>query len=39
MVDAKTLKLSDVGVEFIATKAGGNHLRSKLNPERQLIRY
>lgn len=39
MVDQKSLKLSDVGLEFITTKAASSHIRTRLNPERQLIRY
>ena len=34
----KSLKLSDVDLEFISTKAG-NQFRTKCNPDRQLIRY
>lgn len=38
MVDYKTLKLSDVDLEFITTKASSG-IRSRTNPERQLIRF
>lgn len=39
LVDHKTIKLSDVDLEFIATKAAGAHFKTKTNPDRQLIRY
>lgn len=39
MVDQKSLKLSDVGLDFITIKATGSHLRTRQNPERQLIRF
>jgi hypothetical protein len=39
MVDQRSLKLSDVGLEFITTKAASMNMRTRLNPERQLIRY
>lgn len=38
LLDSKNVKLSDVDLEFISTKAG-NKLRSKNNPDRQIIRY
>ena len=38
MVDSRTLKMSDVGLEFISTKSGNTH-KTKNNPDRQLIRY
>jgi hypothetical protein len=38
LVDQKTLKLSDVDLEFVATKAGSKNGGPR-NPERQLIRY
>jgi len=37
MVDGKTLKLADLDLEFIATKA--QTATSKLNPERALVRH
>lgn len=37
MVDGKTLKLSDLDLEFIATKA--QNIQSKQNPERALVRH
>ena len=37
MVDEKTLKIADLDLEFIATKASG--LQHKRNPERALIRH
>lgn len=37
IVDGKELKLSDVDLEFIATKAGNK--KKLLNPERWLVRY
>ena len=40
LVDYKTLKLSDVDLEFITTKASGQQqFRERTNPERQLIRF
>ncbi|CDW87404.1 UNKNOWN [Stylonychia lemnae] len=38
MLDSKLLKLSDVDLEFISTKAG-NQFRGRMNPDRQLIRF
>ncbi|CAI2387670.1 unnamed protein product [Moneuplotes crassus] len=37
IVDGKDLKLSDIDLEFIATKAGNK--KKLLNPERWLVRY
>ena len=37
MVDGKTLKLSDLDLEFIATKA--QNIQNKQNPERALVRH
>ena len=37
MVDGKTLKLSDLDLEFIATKA--QNIQGKQNPERALVRH
>jgi hypothetical protein len=34
LVDYKTLKLSDVDLIFITTKASGMQFKTKLNPER-----
>jgi hypothetical protein len=39
LVDYITLKQSDVDLEFIATKASANQLKSETNPDRQLIRF
>jgi hypothetical protein len=39
MVDGKLLKLADIGLEFITTKASSNHIKGKTNPDRQLIRF
>jgi len=39
LVDYKTLKLSDVDLIFITTKASGMQFKTKLNPERQIIRF
>jgi NLR family CARD domain-containing protein 3 len=39
MVDHKSIKISDIDLEFIATKAAGQHFKTKTNPDRQLIRY
>ena len=36
MIDQKTLKLSDLDLEFVSAKAGK---KTGNNPERQLIRY
>lgn len=38
LVDNKTLKMSDVLLEFISTKAN-TQFKTKMNPERQLIRF
>eukprot|EP00347_Sterkiella_histriomuscorum_P005610 403355936 len=38
MIDQKTLKLSDLDLEFVATKSGPKKSNPR-NPERQLIRY
>lgn len=38
MIDGKTLKLSDVDLEFVTCKANPP-IRNRLNPDRQLIRY
>ena len=38
LVDQKTLKLSDLDLEFVATKSGPKKSNPR-NPERQLIRY
>ena len=37
IVDGKDLKLSDIDLEFISTKAGNKNIT--LNPERWLVRY
>ena len=40
MIDYKTLKLSDVDLEFITTKASSSQIKGgRTNPERQLIRF
>lgn len=40
LVDYKTLKLSDVDLEFITTKASGlQQFKTRTNPERQIIRF
>ena len=39
IVDAATLKLSDIDLEFIATKAASKKKSARLNPERWLVRY
>ena len=39
LIDGKLLKVTDVGLEFITTKASGSHIKAKTNPDRQLIRY
>jgi hypothetical protein len=39
MIDYKTLKLSDVDLEFITTKASGSQFKVKTNPDRQIIRF
>ena len=38
LVDYKTLKLSDIDLDFIATKAGGKS-KYQFLPERQLVRF
>lgn len=38
LIDYKTLKLSDIDLEFISTKAGGKSKYQYL-PERQLVRF
>ena len=37
-MDYKTLKLSDIDLEFISTKAGGKG-KHEFVPERQLVRF
>jgi hypothetical protein len=39
LLDNKHVKIADLDLEFIATKAGGASMKSKMNHERQLIRY
>jgi len=39
LIDNKTLRLADLDLEFIATKAGASKVKTNMNPERQLIRY
>ena len=40
LVDANSLKLADIDVEFIATNVGGHKGKLKhMNPERHLCRY
>lgn len=38
LIDSKTLKISDLDLEFVATKSGPKKSNPR-NPERQLIRY
>jgi len=38
LLDSKNVKLSDVDLEFISTKAG-NQFKTRQNPDRQLIRF
>ncbi len=38
LIDSKHVKLSDVDLEFISTKAGTAH-KTKNNPDRQIIRF
>jgi hypothetical protein len=38
-IDNKMLKLSDLDLEFVATKAGGTKKPGNRNPERALIRH
>ena len=38
LVDYKSLKLSDIDLEFVSTKAGGGHKYENF-PERQLVRF
>ncbi len=39
VVDYRTLKLSDVDLIFVSTLASGSTYKTRMNPDRQLIRF
>jgi NLR family CARD domain-containing protein 3 len=39
VIDYRTLKLSDVDLIFVSTLASGATYKSRMNPDRQLIRF
>ena len=39
VIDYRTLKSTDVDLTFIATNASGQIYKTRMNPERQLIRF